>query len=239
MAAALKPVPGAAKRDVEGGWFDAGDYLKFTQTASYVLDSTLVALRDSASARPALAAETSHGLDWLAKMWDPKAGVLYAQVGIGSGSDRLNVLGDHDVWRLPEADDAANPAVGSPDYFISHRPLFAANAPGQKISPNLAGRVAAAFALQAQLEVKTDRSGARRDLAKAAALLADAKTREVGPLVSTYPNGYYPESSWADDMELGTTEAAAAARLLHDSPAGSWLTAAQHSARVYVGKHRP
>ena len=74
--------------------------------------------------------------------------------GIGSGSDRLHVLGDHDVWRLPEADDAANPAVGSPDYFISHRPLFAANAPGQQISPNLAGRVAAAFALQAQLEAQ-------------------------------------------------------------------------------------
>ena len=50
--------------------------------------------------------------------------------------------------------------------------------------------------------------------------------------MSTYPFGYYPESTWADDMELGTTEAATAARLLHDPRAGSWLTAAQHWARV-------
>jgi endoglucanase len=234
LAAALKPVVGAPTRDVEGGWFDAGDYLKFTQTASYVLDSTLVALRDSQSARSALTAETAHGLSWLDKMWDPSQGVLYAQVGIGSGSDKVGIFGDHDVWRLPEADDAANPPVGSRDYFISHRPLFAANRPGQQISPNLAGRVAAAFALEAQLEAGAHSAAARRDLTKAAALLADAMTRNVGALVSTYPSGYYPESTWADDMELGTTETATAARLLHDPRADTWLTEAQHWARLYI-----
>jgi endoglucanase len=234
LAAALQPVAGAPTRDVEGGWFDAGDYLKFTQTASYTLDATLMALRDSPSGGAALDAETAHGLQWLTKMWDPGRGVLYAQVGIGSGSDALDLYGDHDVWRLPEADDAADPAVGSRTYFVSHRPLFPANAAGQPISPNLAGRTAAAFALKAQLEATSHPTAARQDLQRAALLIADAKTSHVGPLVSAYPSAYYPESSWADDMELGTVEAARAARLLGDPRASAWLTMSEHWARAYL-----
>lgn len=232
LAARLKPVAGHAPVDVAGGWFDAGDYLKFTQTASYTLDMTLVALRDSRSGGSALQAETAHGLAWLGKMWDQQTGTLYAQVGIGSGSERLGVYGDHDVWRLPEADDGADPAPGSLTYFVSHRPVFAANRPGQRISPNLAGRAAAAFALAAQVEAGHDPLAARRDLASAAGLLAVAKTTHTGQLVSTYPNGYYPETSWTDDMELGTVEAAIAARLLHDARADAWLSQAEHWANA-------
>ncbi len=237
LAAALKPLAGAPTRDVAGGWFDAGDYLKFTQTASYTLDSTLIALRDSASGGPALDAETAHGLAWLDKMWDQRAGVLYAQVGIGSGSDALGLYGDHDVWRLPEADDAADPAPGSQTYFVSHRPVFAANAPGHRISPNLAGRTAAAFALQAQLERVARPATARRDLARASGLLARARTTDVGALVSVYPSSYYPETSWADDMELGAVEVARAARLLHDPVAVTWLAQAQRYARAYLASN--
>jgi endoglucanase len=235
LAARLKPVTGHPPVDVAGGWFDAGDYLKFTMTASYTLDMALVASRDSGSGGAALRAETDHGLAWLDKMWDQQAGTLYAQVGIGSGSERLGILGDHDVWRLPEADDAADPAPGSPSYFVSHRPVFAANRPGQRISPNLAGRTAAAFALAAQIESGRHPATARRDLATAAELLALAKTTHPGQLVSVFPYGFYPETSWTDDMELGTVEAAIAARLLGDPRADAWLRQAAHWATVTMG----
>jgi endoglucanase len=232
LAAPLKPVVGHGPVDVAGGWFDAGDYLKFTQTASYTLDMTLVALRDSGSGGAALQAETAHGLAWLDKMWDQRTGTLYAQVGIGSGSERLDILGDHDVWRLPEADDAANPAPGSPTYFISHRPVFAANRPGERISPNLAGRTAAAFALAAQVEASRNPHAARRDLTTAAELLARVKTQHPGQLVSVFPYAFYPETSWTDDLELGTVEAALAGRLLGDPRADDWLRQAGHWATL-------
>src|SRR5205823_5876407 len=84
--------------DVEGGWHDAGDYLKFVGTSAYVLAVELLALRDHRAAfgasGDALAAELRWGLDWLLKMI---AGAEpYHQVG-GAG--------DHDAPdRRPEAD---------------------------------------------------------------------------------------------------------------------------------------
>lgn len=36
--------------DVSGGWFDAGDYLKFVATTSYVLDVMQITVRDSPNA---------------------------------------------------------------------------------------------------------------------------------------------------------------------------------------------
>ena len=39
-----------------------------------------------AKAPASLAPETRFGLDWLDKAWNPKTGVMYIQVGIGSGN---------------------------------------------------------------------------------------------------------------------------------------------------------
>ena len=63
--------------------------------------SMLLALRNKHNA--ALYEEAKFGLKWLDKAWDEKTGVLYAQVGIGTGSEEFGFVGDHDVWRLPEA----------------------------------------------------------------------------------------------------------------------------------------
>ena len=38
-------------------------------------------------------------------MWDQTTKTLYLQVGIGSGNDAGTFYGDHDLWRLPQADD--------------------------------------------------------------------------------------------------------------------------------------
>src|SRR3954451_1959410 len=127
---------------VAGGWFDAGDYLKFTHSTAY----NDVLLFTSASqlgrrAPKSLVAEARHGLAWLSKMWDPATRTLHIQVGIGSGNQQGTFLGDHDGWRLPEADDH-DTAVE--DRYVSHRPVFDAAPAGRPISPNLVGRASAA-----------------------------------------------------------------------------------------------
>lgn len=244
IAAPLVPLAGVGPRNVAGGWFDAGDYLKFTQTASYALDDMLLAQRDTAVGGVSLDAETAHGLAWLRKMWAPSSGVLYAQVGLGTGNARLGIYGDHDLWRLPQADDAAHPAPGSLTYYASYRPVFAANVAGEPISPNLAGRVAAAFALAAQVERTSAPALARADLWRARSVLALADTEHPHPLTTVYPFNYYPETSWTDDMVLGTTEVARAVRLLRASSAGvaaagPYLSAAEHWAtRTLQGRDR-
>ena len=232
-AAPLKPVGGPV--DVEGGWFDAGDFVKFTHATAYSVAELLLVQRGLHREDHALAAETRHGLRWLDKVWDERHKVLYAQVGLGTGSERFGFVGDHDVWRLPEADDALRVRPGDAEYFIKYRPVFRAAPPGARISPNLAGRVAAAFALGAQVEAQRDHQRARVLLRAAASVFAMARTSRVGELVTAYPHAYYPEDSWQDDMEFGAVELALAARRLHDRRAEGWLRAATHWARAYLG----
>ncbi|MEU4237529.1 glycoside hydrolase family 9 protein [Actinoplanes sp. NPDC026619] len=219
--------------DVSGGWFDAGDYLKFTHTTAYALDTLLVAQR-SGAADTTRAAEIDFGLDWLDKMWDDSAGVLYAQVGIGGGNAAKTYYGDHDAWRLPQDDDTITDAAGTGQYYQRYRPVFRANEPGAKLSPNLAGRVSAAFALAAQVHATSDPTRARSELAKAAAIYGIAKTTSVGELVTTFPHDYYGEDGWTDDMALGGVELHLAAKALGDNRAATWLTQAAQYARQYL-----
>ncbi len=130
----------------------------------------------------------------------------YIQVGVGSGNVEETFVGDHDVWRLPEVDDhLTDPS----ERFLRNRPVFRAAAPGKPISPNLAGRTAAAFALAAQVE--TNPATARRHLTTAAQIYAQAQIKNVGQLVTSLPFAFYPETAWRDDLELGATELALAA----------------------------
>ncbi len=227
------PVKTGATADVSGGWFDAGDYLKFTHTAAFADLVLLGAQRDLGPQAPAtLPAEASYGADWLARMWDPATKTLHLQVGTGNGTDDGSLLGDHDLWRLPQADDGdTDPA----DVLAaSHRPVFDAAPAGQPISPNLAGRVAAAFALAAQVDAATQPARARSEYGNAAAVIALADTASPpDPLTTALPDDFYPESSWHDDMELGDAELALAALKLHRSPSG-WLKAGAHWANAYI-----
>ncbi|RCH66735.1 hydrolase [Streptomyces sp. SDr-06] len=229
LTAPLQKVSGPV--DVSGGWFDAGDYLKFTHTASYATAQLLLAQRTS-PAIPGLAAEARHGLSWLDKMWDGRTRTLYAQVGIGAGTKDLH--SDHDVWRLPEADDALKVHDGDADHLVKFRPVFMANHPGAPLSPNLAGRVAATFALAAQTEASRDPAGARQWLEKAAAVYGQADTQGAPALVTTFPHAFYSEDSWQDDMEFGAVELALAAKALGDNRAALWHTQASDWARAYL-----
>ncbi|MET9634164.1 glycoside hydrolase family 9 protein [Lentzea sp. NPDC006480] len=235
IAAPLKPT--GVKVDLEGGWFDAGDFVKFTHASSYSTASMLLALRNKHN--DALYDEAKFGLKWLDKAWDEKSGVLYAQVGIGTGSEEFGFVGDHDVWRLPEADDKLDVKPGDSQYYIKYRPVFAANKPGEKISPNLVGRVAGSFAVAAQIEARRNPRLACEYLDKAAKLFALAKTDNPGELVTAFPHAYYPEGSWTDDMEFGATQLALAAKALNDKRYNQFAKAAAHWAKQFLATGDP
>lgn len=231
-AAALHRIGGPV--DVSGGWVDAGDFLKFAHTTAYADTLLLIAERQLGTLAPEpLAAEGRFGLGWLRKVWDARTGVLYAQVGIGSGNDAGSFYGDHDLWRLPEHDDSM---TGSKARYLRSRPLFRANAPGAPLPPNLAGRIAAAFAVAAQLDAGSRPSSAGRELATAATLFSRAKVNMVrrADVVTAFPHSYYPESVWQDDLALAGAELAIAGRRLHDPRASAWLRRGAYWADVYA-----
>jgi len=221
----LKKVGGPV--DAEGGWFDAGDYLKFVATHSYALDLLLVGLRDHPMQMGAsLRAEARFGVRWLARMWDDSSRTLYYQVGIGDGDGCDKVCGDHDIWRLPQADD--DYPGGAPYRYIRHRPVLRAGPAGSRISPNLAGRVAAAFAVCSEVYRSSDPSLASDCLRSGNHVFDLADTSPKGELLSVSPHDFYPEESWQDDLALGAVE------LYHATGARTYLTKAAHWAKAWM-----
>jgi hypothetical protein len=187
--------PGGPPVDVEGGWHDAGDYLKFVGTTAYVLAVELMALRDHGAALgasgEALARELRWGLDWLLKM---VAGAEpYHQVG-GEG--------DHETgWRLPDRDTEV------PIRAYDARPVWHMSAPRGE---NLLGRSAAAFALGAQVYAR-DEAYASKLLTAAKATYDLARTRDA--VQNPEPPDFYNEASGKDDRVLA---AATLARVTGD-----------------------
>ena len=178
--------------DVEGGWHDAGDYIKFVGTTGYTLAVELMALRDHGDVLGApgkgLASELRWGLDWLLKM-----------VGGAEPFHQVGGEGDHDPdWRLPEGDTV------KPIEAYDARPVFRlAKGSGR----NVLGRSAAAFAFGSQVYA-ADGAYSQKLLAAARATYALAKARPRAQ--SPDPTDFYPEKVGEDDLVLA---AAALARL--------------------------
>ncbi len=218
LADDLEAIAGAAKRDVSGGWYDAGDFVKFVSNAAYAADMMLVAVRD----RPDLVGsgqaadffgEARWGLDWLEKMWDDSSGTLYYQVGIGTGNEKWDdwpnyIAGDHSAWRLPHHDESESFFEAHQYRYVLNRPLLRASFEGatEKLSPNLAGRLSAAFALGYQVYKDVDPAFANDCLTYAENIYAAADTNPSGDLLTASPHAFYPEHYWQDDMELGAVE---------------------------------
>ncbi|HEX6776617.1 MAG TPA: glycoside hydrolase family 9 protein, partial [Ktedonobacterales bacterium] len=192
-----------------GGWWDAGDYLKFVETTSYTVDMMQLGARDlsaemgTGSTTSNFTAEAKFGLDWLQQMWDDTTQTLYYQVGIGGGNAKT--ISDHDIWRLPQADDTFG-GNSSLYRYIRNRPVFRAGAAGSLISPNLAGRLSADFALCFQLFKSSNPTYANQCLLSAEHIFALANTNPSGNLLTVIPFSFYPETEWRDDLEFGATE---------------------------------
>ncbi len=197
--------------DVSGGWWDAGDYMKFVETHSYTVAMMLVGVRDfpgqmgSGSSSSNFTSEARFGLDWLQKMWVDNSQTLYYQVAVASGG--RNYAGDHDIWRLPQADDNYQGCV-APYQYVCNRPVFqnTAGGAGASISPNIAGRLAASFALCYKLFSASDSTYANQCLLSAEHIFDLANTAPTGNLLTVGPFDFYPEAEWRDDLEWGATE---------------------------------
>jgi endoglucanase len=234
--------------DTSGGWWDAGDYLKFVQTHSYTVALMLIGIRDfpkqmgSQAGNSDFRDEAKFGLDWLLKMWDGDSKTLYYQTGIGTDFlNNPNLLSDHDLWRLPQDDDhsgGTDPTL----IYVRNRPVFVAGPAGSKISPNLAGRLAASFAGCYQVFRDSRPQYADSCLMAAEQIFDLADTSPKGNLLTTAPFDFYGETEWRDDLELGATELyfalASADRALppslHHSDALFYLRSAARWAHAYI-----
>jgi endoglucanase len=224
--------------DASGGWWDAGDYIKGVETLGYATALLLHGVRElpAQMGSAGFTAEAKFGTDWLLRMWDDQAKTFYYQVGIGTGNAKT--VGDHDIWRLPQADDTFG---GSDPLFryIRNRPVFRAAPPKSPISPNLAGRDAAVFGLCYQLFKTSDAPFAEKCL-RAGVHVFDLADTNPGQLTTYVPYSFYPETEWRSDLELGATElylalaggAPAGLELPHDAP--YYLRQAAHWASAYI-----
>ena len=148
------------------------------------------------------------------KMWDaqhrhPATSRSGSARATGPGTFR----GDHDLWRLPQADDRDTRPRRPLRLAPAGVPRRSRRATGS--APTWSAGSSAAFALAAQQDAGP-RPGARaRELRQARLLYARAATRHPPhPLVTALPHAFYPESSWRDDMQLGAAEIALAAHRL-------------------------
>jgi len=189
-------------------------------------------------------AEARFGVSWLMKMWNDQTQTLYYQVdntqdwdyyGEGDPSSATGNCGgtyvtpyclitEYDIWTLPQsADHYDQPGDPQPCYpfttfYICNRPVYVSGPAGSPISPNLAGRLAADFALCYQLNRASNPSLANQCLKNAEDIFALANTSYPDPaptvgsgtcsncLLTISPFDGYPENVWEDDMELGATE---------------------------------
>src|SRR5262249_2726749 len=192
---ALPPL--GVRINAAGGWWDAGVYRKFVQTTSYTADLLLAGVRDfpgqmgSGSAASNFAAEAKFGAQGLLRMWDDSTKTLYYQGGVGEGNAKT--IGDHDHCRPPQAH---HPVPGpDPLYpYIRTRPVFRAGPPGSLISPNLAGRDAAALAEAFQVYKAADPTFAGHCLLAAEHIFDLANTSPSGNLLTVVPFSFYPET---------------------------------------------
>ncbi|MCH2110653.1 MAG: glycoside hydrolase family 9 protein [Polyangiaceae bacterium] len=183
---------GVAPVDMLGGWYDAGDYIKFTLTISYttyfLLKSyqtapELFTKENSSSELVDILDEAQFGLDYLMKT-HPSDDLFIIQVSTGQ---------DHNVgWRLPQNDSRDG----------SREALSAISVPQM-------GYTAAALALGAQVfqEIDQDKASAYSAMAqKIYRRMRQPDAISTGAFERDPTNDFYHDSSPADNLSLAAFE---------------------------------
>jgi hypothetical protein len=191
--------------DVEGGWHDAGDYVKFLGTAAFVAALDLLALRDHprglAGHADALLDEVTWGVDWIERMVTPAAPLHQVSGAL-----------DHEVPPRRPEDDTVTAIADFDGVAWSQRPAFRIDLAHRR-GGNVLGRAAAALALWSSVATARRpgapavRVAAVRRLALARRVYALALTLER-PQRSVPPD-FYPEQSVRDDLALAAAVLAA------------------------------
>ncbi|HET9025768.1 MAG TPA: glycoside hydrolase family 9 protein [Burkholderiaceae bacterium] len=168
---------GGQRFDLTGGWMDAGDMVKFTQTIAHSAALLQAAARLDPDQADGLNAAADVGVRWLVKA-HPRPDLFIGQVGDTR---------DHDVgFRDPATDDASSdPGIGT-------RLAYPAT------GGDLGGKAAVALALAAQ------RTGSGELLTQAREWYAmgDAAAAPSRGL----PGGFYDNAAYVDDMAAGAAE---------------------------------
>lgn len=200
---------------VSGGWADAADYLQYVTTSATATYHLLSAWRDAPLAfgdaysahglpgrngTPDVLDEARHGLTWLLRMF-PDDSTMFNQLG----DDR-----DHAYFDLITTDSSdygwgkgrerpVYPCTGKPQGIIKAKNRSNGYA-------STAGKMAAAFALGAQLFATRDRTWA--DTLRNKAIAAYRLGEKYPGVCQTAPGSspyFYEEDNWVDDMELGAS----------------------------------
>ena len=198
---------------VSGGWGDAADYLQYVPTSATATYHLLAAYRDApgafadaydarglpgANGTADVLDEARHGLAWLSRMY-PDDSTMFNQLG----DDR-----DHsflDLITTDSSDYGWGKGKERPVYPCTGRPQGLFDAKNRATGyASTAGKLAAAFALGAQVLATRDRSLA--DTLRRKAIAAYALGERFPGACQTAPGRspyFYEEDNWVDDMELG------------------------------------
>ena len=174
--------------DVTGGWYDAGDYIKFFNTTAYATYTLLFSYEfapnkfsfdNNKNNVPDVLEEAKVGLDWL----------LRAQYKGEKFVTQVQDMRDHDVgWRLPEDDP-----------LTFDRPAYLG------IGKNLIGIFTAAMSLASRIWTEKFHYAEFADQCLTAAENYYSIRNEV-PNVDSSGSGFYIDKLYAGKLALGAAE---------------------------------
>merc|ERR1712137_1191570 len=177
--------------DLSGGWYDAGDHVKFNLPMAYstwVLEWGFLQFKDAYAAAgqtDMMCDMIKWPLDYFLKCWLPDEDTLYVQVGDGNL--------DHHFWGRPE-----NMNMSRPAYKVT------ASCPGSDVAADTAASMAAGYLVFS--EICNDNAYASKLLTAAKSLYKFAKAnRGVYSQCVHEAAQFYSSSGDKDDMAVAAS----------------------------------